>query len=321
MKAHVLGAHRFPFTANFHFIKSCNFGCRYCYATFADVPGRTVLPDTELIEVAGLLGRHFSKVTFVGGEPTLHPHLRELLDAARAGGALINVVTNGSRIDASWLAEHADVIDFLTISVDSDDRETHRKMGRAFKDGTTLPSDHLGDIAQAARDLDIRVKVNTVVTTENMREDLSGLIARLAPTRWKILQAAPVEGQNDQYIDELTPPDACFKDYVTRHRTALGGVDIRIVDESVDVIRGSYLMVDPRGRFFDSASGCHRYSDPILEVGIHAAVRQVDFDDDKFAARDGAADWRASSRGTSKAVDTAKSSSSSARAHNGRESS
>jgi hypothetical protein len=83
-----------------------------------------------------------------------------------------------------------------------------------------------------------------------------------------------------------------FDWYVDRHVAALDGSGIRIVAEPVDVIRGSYVMVDPQGCFLDSTSGRHRYSDPILEVGLEAAFSAVDFDLDKFLTRGGDADWR-----------------------------
>lgn len=284
--------HRQPYTANCHFIKSCTFSCRYCFATFADVLGRPVLPDDEVLEVTRVLARHFTKVTFAGGEPTLYPLLPTMLAAAEAEGALTNLVTNGSTIDAKWLAKHADVIGFLTLSVDSGDAKRLRALGRAFKYGTTLTREHYVGLAEAARALGIGVKVNTVVTTVNMMEDLSDLVASVAPTRWKILQAAPVEGQNDEYIDRLTPTRADFDCYVDRHVATLDGSGIRIVAEPVDAIRGSYVMVDPQGRLFDSTSGRHRYSAPILDVGLESAFREIAFDTTKFESRGGNADWR-----------------------------
>lgn len=73
------------------------------------------------------------------------------------------------------------------------------------------------DLANAARAAGVGVKVNTVVTTINASEDLAGLVADLAPQRWKILQAAPVEGQNDAFVADLIPERAVFDAYVARH--------------------------------------------------------------------------------------------------------
>ena len=285
---------RVPLTANFHFIKSCNFACRYCYATFADSRARPVLGDEQLFALTRLLAARYAKVTFVGGEPTLYRRLPELLATAKTAGALTNVVTNGSRIDATWLGQHAGELDLLTLSIDSASAATHRTLGRATRSGATLSMQDYRDLADAARAAGVGVKVNTVVTTINAAEDLAGLITDLAPQRWKILQAAPVEGQNDTFIADLTPHRADFNAYVARHEAALAGTGVRIVAEPVEMIRGSYIMVDPQGRFFDSTRGAHHYSRPILDVGIDAAFAEVDFDPTKFHDRDGDADYRPS---------------------------
>jgi len=275
-----------------HFIKSCNFRCTYCYATFGDLMGvRPVLPDVDLFRLTRLLARRFQKVAFAGGEPTLYRRLPELLSAARQEGALTNVVTNGSRIDSAWLERNGGDLDLLTLSIDSDDPGTQSTMGRATPSGATLPIERHRTLAEAAQAIGIGVKVNTVVTTLNAGEDMSGLIRDLAPQRWKILQAAPVEGQNDRWIQDVTPALGEFEAYVERHVTALSGVPVRIVAEPIGVIRGSYVMVDPEGRFFDSVTGAHRYSRPILEVGLEAAAAEVTFDPAKFLARGGDADF------------------------------
>ena len=283
---------RLPLTANFHFIKSCNYRCRYCYATFAEVQGRPVLPDDQVLDLVRLLAQTYTKVTLAGGEPTLYRRLPELLAAIKEQGALTNLVTNGSRITPEWIEQHARVLDFLTLSIVSVDPATHRTLGRAARDGATLPVEHYIGLADATRAAGVVVKVNTVVTTVNAGESVSGFILQLDPRRWKILQAAPVAGQNDEYIGALTPPRADFDTYVDRHLAGLADSGIRVVAEPIEQIRGSYIMVDPQGRFFDSTAGTHTYSRPILQVGLDVAFAEVDFDADLFLARGGDADWR-----------------------------
>ncbi len=56
-------------------------------------------------------------------------------------------------------------------------------------------------------------------------------------------------------------------------------------------MRGSYVMVDPLGRFFGNATGRHVYSQPILDVGVDAALAQVGFVPTKFEARGGTYAW------------------------------
>jgi radical S-adenosyl methionine domain-containing protein 2 len=54
---------------------------------------------------------------------------------------------------------------------------------------------------------------------------------------------------------------------------------------------GSYVMVDPAGRFFDNTAGAHVYSRPINEVGVNVALKEVSVDPGKFRLRDGLYDW------------------------------
>jgi radical S-adenosyl methionine domain-containing protein 2 len=54
---------------------------------------------------------------------------------------------------------------------------------------------------------------------------------------------------------------------------------------------GSYLMVDPAGRFFDNVNGRHTYSRPIIEVGVTEALKDIRFDLGKFYEREGVYDW------------------------------
>ena len=72
----------------------------------------------------------------------------------------------------------------------------------------------------------------------------------------------PVRGQNDGLVDDLVVTNEEFASYVSRNRyvEALGVV---LVPESNDLMTGSYVMVDPAGRFFDNVSGTHAYSRPI----------------------------------------------------------
>ena len=66
---------------------------------------------------------------------------------------------------------------------------------------------------------------------------------------------------------------------------------IRVVPESNDLMTGSYVMVDPAGRFFDNVAGTHVYSRPIDQVGVEAALSEISIDPDKFRLRDGLYDW------------------------------
>ena len=57
-------------------------------------------------------------------------------------------------------------------------------------------------------------------------------------------------------------------------------------------MRGTYVMVDPAGRFYDNTKGYHSYSKPILEIGVFDALNQVITDFDEFVNRGGLYNWK-----------------------------
>ena len=129
-----------------------------------------------------------------------------------------------------------------------------------------------------------------MVTRGNCGENLTGFIATARPERWKLLQVLPIRGQNDALVDDQVITPEQFARYVARNR-CVEAMGVAVVPESNDLMTGSYMMVDPAGRFFDNVAGTHVYSRPILEIGVGAALREVSVDPDKFRLRDGLYDW------------------------------
>ena len=81
-----------PETINIHVTRACNFGCRFCYAEFAECgPGR--IPPGKLRTLLEVISRasppstgHRRKVNFAGGEPLLYPELPEIIQFCKALG-------------------------------------------------------------------------------------------------------------------------------------------------------------------------------------------------------------------------------------------
>lgn len=269
---------------NFHLIKPCNARCRFCFATFREVRGRLPTADAfRLIDALASAG--CEKLTFVGGEPTLHPDLGPLVRHARHHALVTCVVSNGFRLRA-LLDGYADALDWVGLSIDSSDEVVQRDLGRG-------PGDHVvmaTRLADECRDHRIRLKLNTVVTALTWQEDMSPLVRRIAPDRWKVFQVLPMAGQNDGSVEPLLVTDDQFAAFVDRHRH-LATEGLAPVVEDNDAMRGSYVMIDPLGRFFGNATGRHVTSEPILQVGVAEALAQVGFQPAKFAARGGRYAW------------------------------
>ena len=91
-----------PPSINFHLWRPCNMKCKFCFATFED--SRDYLPKGHLPQeehlnlINEIIKTGFSKITFVGGEPTLCKWLPNLIKRAKEGGLTTMIVTNLSLI-------------------------------------------------------------------------------------------------------------------------------------------------------------------------------------------------------------------------------
>lgn len=269
---------------NFHLFKPCDSRCRFCFATFRDVRGYLPLADAckllRLLRDAGA-----EKITFAGGEPTLHPHIGELVAHAKTIGFVTAIVTNGSRL-SELLNLHATSIDWVALSVDSGSEETEVALGR----GRGNYVQRALALSDRCRELGVRVKLNSVVTSLNWLEDLSELVRRIRPERWKVFQVLRVEGENDGDVEDLLITGQQFSAFLDRH-AHLAGEGYPAVAEDNDAMIDSYIMLDPLGRFYGNTGMRHVTSDPILQVGVARALQQAGFSPEKFEQRGGRYEW------------------------------
>ena len=281
-------------SVNYHLWRPCNMKCHFCFATFQDIDPQ-ILPkghlgrENCLIVVHSLAQAGFQKINFAGGEPVLCPWLPDLIQLARKLGLTTSVVTNGSRITQGFLDGIDGSLDWAAVSVDSVNPETLIRTGRVTRSGPMTSNGYLAAIADL-RQHGARIKVNTVVTRSNLNEDMTEFVLEARPERWKLFQVLPVGGQNDGAVDPHLVTADEFEHYVeSARRVEVHGVTV--VPESNDLMTGSYVMVDPAGRFFDNVAGGYTYSRSIIDVGVEEALREVSIDSEKFLSRDGMYDW------------------------------
>jgi len=280
---------------NYHLWEPCNMSCKFCFATFQDVK-KTILPKGHLNKadsskiIEEIIGAGFNKITFAGGEPTLCPWLDLLIEKAHSAGMTTMIVTNGSRINNNWLDKVKSSLDWIALSIDSIKPETLLNIGRVERKGPITSNSYL-NLMEEISTRKIRLKLNTVVNSVNWTEDLTDFIKKTRPERWKIMQVLPIQGQNDKHIEDFLISDSQFNEFIKRH-SSLEELGIKIVIENNEKMRGSYVMIDPAGRFFDNVDEHYTYSDPILSIGIEKALEQIRTDKTKFIARGGLYAWK-----------------------------
>lgn len=271
-----------PASVNFHLLSDCNMRCKYCF-----VDKYKPLDTEARLQIIRELGRYYkergetnAKITFVGGEPLMSKDLQCLIKEAKRCGLKTMVVTNGSLLSDSFLEECQGVLDAIGISIDSLHASTNVMIGRCAK-GFIPDEAYYMSRVERVRELGYYLKINTVVSRYNLNEDFNTFIERAKPDRWKLFQVLLNEDVNKKYSKEflITPED--FTSFRMRH------VYSRVVSESNDDMRASYLMIAPDGRFFDNSRGCHSYSKPILSVGVQKAFEEITFDQDVFERRGG----------------------------------
>ena len=78
------------------FMGGCNFICHYCHnSEILNMRSNKIDFNTVLDELREQVG-FLDGVVISGGEPTLHPHLREIITAVRGLGFLVKLDTNGT---------------------------------------------------------------------------------------------------------------------------------------------------------------------------------------------------------------------------------
>ena len=286
---------KLPLAINWHFWPWCNYGCKFCFARFEDIP-RVIVSQKEIaVMVPEMLAEAGAdKITFVGGEPTLCPYLGDLLLASKDVGLTTCIVSNATGLTESFLDEWGHLIDWIGLSIDASNDEIHTKIGRGMRGDLARQRSHHLELAKQVwkncQQRGIRMKLNTVVSKPNLADDMSELVLELRPERWKIFEVLPVEGQNDGDVDDILLEKGEFDTWVKRHEW-LANEGIQFVPESNDLMRGSYAMLDALGRFYSNTEGGHTYGPSILDVGVREAWKQNCFFEDRFHDRGGVYEW------------------------------
>ncbi len=174
-------------SVNYHFLRDCNYACKFCFHTNTN----RIIAHLEDAKEAfrQLKASGMKKINFSGGEPFLQ---KELLGAfvkfCKKDLHLesVSIVSNGSQITKDWLDTYGRYVDILAVSCDSFNEETNKKIGRGR-------GKHVTSVQQVARwchSANIMFKLNTTVCKYNCDEDMINEINALAPARWKVFQVS-----------------------------------------------------------------------------------------------------------------------------------
>lgn len=282
-----------PKSVNYHFTRACNYRCGFCFHTSTTsyvLKIEDAMRGLELMKNAGM-----QKINFSGGEPFIHQRGRfvgELVKYCKSSLNLesVSIVSNGSLITKKWMINYGAHLDILAISCDSFDAAVNNKIGR-FQN---INTDHIGKmykIREWCREFGIIFKINTVVNTYNIDEDMTVPIKTLNPVRWKVFQCLLINDENvgPQALRDARPfyiTDEDFAKFIERHS------DIKcMIPESNALMKDSYLLLDEYMRFLNCRSNAKEPSKSILDVGVENALKFAGFDETAFLERGGFYKW------------------------------
>ncbi len=276
-----------PLAVNWHMVERCNYSCKFCFSKFGEIPELCRDIEKSKTLIRKLRMNNIEKINFTGGEPLLCSNLGELVRYAKSIGMVTSIVTNGyyitEDIGKNFLSDYGKYLDWIGISLDSGNEEVELQLGRGY-------GDHVIRVIKAVkliRDTQphVGIKINTVVTKLNWKEDMHKIIKKIRPDRWKVFQLKIVDGINEE-ASSLAIKKEEFKFFTKRH------ADLNPVDEDEEMMRGSYLMIDPNGRFYDEKTQKNNPRKSLVNISFERAVDNLKFDFERFKLRGGIYQWK-----------------------------
>lgn len=183
----------------------CNFRCLYCMpATGMEFqPRDEMLSDDELIRLVGVFAElGVTKLRLTGGEPTIRPHLTELIRAFKSFNGVNEIaMTTNALLLSRKAQEYKDAgLDRVNVSIDTLDPVRFRFMTRGGRLDLVWQGIELADQVGLGP-----IKLNSVVVRGHTENDVIEM-ARLTVDRpWQVrfLEIMPMEGVGMVYEEGL----------------------------------------------------------------------------------------------------------------------
>lgn len=174
------------------FSRVCNFRCSYCYvAEKSECPDELSTEEIkDVILQAKVLGAR--KIIILGGEPSIYPHLVEMLRFMGREGLEMEMFTNGSGITPELAAVLAEEKVRVVLKLNSRDEEIQDRL--AGKNGALKIINQALDVLKQAGypSKDLFLAISTVICRQNMAE---------LPAMWHWLREEKIE----PYFEVITP--------------------------------------------------------------------------------------------------------------------
>ncbi|MEA2048478.1 MAG: radical SAM protein [Campylobacterota bacterium] len=251
--------------------KQCNFDCLYCELDAAKtMPAYDDVVSIE--EVVTALKRALQEhddIDFItltaNGEPTLYPHLTELIDAINRfkGTAKTLILSNAANIDDMSVQDALVKLDEVKLSLDCATQKCLQKLDRSHK-GIEVEKIKAGMLAFIKRYKGpLIIEILIVKTLNDSAEEIAGLNAfllQLKPTRIDIgtidrppaFDVKPVTYERLLHISELF--DSTLPIYIASRKKAEISASSYSNDEILETLSKRPLTAEDTAVLFDEES-------------------------------------------------------------------
>ena len=191
----------------------CNFRCVYCMPatgmTFQ--PRDEILTDEELLRTIGLCAEMgFRKFRLTGGEPTIRPHLVEIVREMKTfeGVEEISMTTNGLLLPRMAADLHAAGLNRINVSIDTLNPEKFKLITRGGRLDLVLAG-----LEESERVGLGPIKLNAVVVRGHNEFEVGEMAALTLEKDWEVrfLEIMPMEGVGLVYDEGLVTTEETKK--------------------------------------------------------------------------------------------------------------
>ncbi len=232
-----------PKVLDFRITSKCNLSCPFCF-------GPTVQECLDEIT----LGKFFEfmkkygveYIVLTGGEPTLSPFFKRIIEMLHSLNFYIALSTNGT----FWNNEELRILvlkycSWIALPVESVSSCEHNRMRCYKSDHYALIRSILPKIRETAPH--IKIKIGTVVTRENYKNVPLILDSLpILPDVWKLFQLSISEINQEYYAKQHIPNDM-FSELINQIKQQYKGGTTKIHASYEKDRNGRYLFVEPNG--------------------------------------------------------------------------
>ncbi|MBW1636324.1 MAG: radical SAM protein [Deltaproteobacteria bacterium] len=174
------------------FSRVCNFHCSYCYVDNSiECENELSIEEIkDIIDQAKELGTR--KIIILGGEPSIYPHLIEMLFFLKDKGLEIEMFTNGSGIDRKLADVLAELKVRVALKLNSRDEKIQNQLA-GKKDAFKTINRALQTLKDAGYpNRELFLAISTIICKQNIGE---------LPAMWRWLREENIE----PYFEVITP--------------------------------------------------------------------------------------------------------------------